>query len=91
MRVLENTQVYRARITGKPIAGRLTQDLVRGGSTPKSIGIFPPAPRLLNVSLEDGGGDNIWINTPAEPPKAVTAYPSLEFPPLADELLVPSE
>lgn len=91
MRVLENTQVYRARITGKPIAGRLTQDLVRGGSTPKSIGIYPPAPRLLNVSLEDGGGNNIWINTPTEPPKAVTSYPSLEFPPLADELVVPSE
>ncbi|MCI5045781.1 MAG: lytic transglycosylase domain-containing protein [Aquisalinus sp.] len=41
-RVLENVQIYRARINEQPIPGELSRDLVRGGGTTTAIGITPP-------------------------------------------------
>ncbi|NHK27550.1 lytic transglycosylase domain-containing protein [Parvularcula flava] len=45
-RVLENTQIYRSQVTGGPIAGKLSQDLVRGGGTTTAIGLSQPSPIL---------------------------------------------
>ncbi|MEZ5916521.1 MAG: transglycosylase SLT domain-containing protein [Parvularculaceae bacterium] len=39
-RVLENTQIYRSRISGGPIAGRLAADIERGGA-PGRVGATP--------------------------------------------------
>ncbi|WP_306253398.1 lytic transglycosylase domain-containing protein [Parvularcula sp. IMCC14364] len=41
-RVMENVQIYRARINSQPITGQLSRDLVRGGGTTTAIGITPP-------------------------------------------------
>ncbi|MBB4659442.1 lytic transglycosylase domain-containing protein [Parvularcula dongshanensis] len=71
-RVLENVQIYRARLDGGVIAGRLTGDLVRGGSAPGAIGKASPAPALVRYA-EAEGMTNV-LSLPAVPPYAVTAY-----------------
>ncbi|MEM9838224.1 MAG: lytic transglycosylase domain-containing protein [Pseudomonadota bacterium] len=56
MRVLENTQVYRARISNVPLGLQLADDLTRGGTaTPAAIGKPVPLPVLWqNAEAVDG-------------------------------------
>ncbi|MEM9170129.1 MAG: lytic transglycosylase domain-containing protein [Pseudomonadota bacterium] len=42
-RVLENTQIYRARLTDRPIPGRLSSDLERGGERRRAGAVDGPA------------------------------------------------
>jgi soluble lytic murein transglycosylase len=51
-RVMENVQIYRARLYDQPIAGALARDLVRGGGTITAIGIDPPSPVLDVLSQQ---------------------------------------
>lgn len=46
-RVLENTQVYRARLAGKPVDVRLIEDLHRAGRTPSNAPAAVPLPATL--------------------------------------------
>ena len=71
MRVLENTQVYRARLGGGPIAGGLTADVTRGGAGPEAIGQPVPTPVLLRVT--DEGPPQDVLAMPEAAPDAVTA------------------
>jgi soluble lytic murein transglycosylase len=81
MRVLENTQVYRARLEGVPLGTRLKEDLIRGGSSPAAIGVVPPAPKLLRVAFEDGGGPDV-LSRPEQRPHAVERFERGDFPPI---------
>ncbi len=53
-RVLENTQIYRARLGDQPIAGRLTADLERGGPRGRTGGDTQVSPVLLLAAAEIG-------------------------------------
>ena len=83
MRVLENTQAYRARLNGIPLGHQAEEDLLSGGNHMAAIGKEIPAPQLLMVSLDDGGGPNI-MNRPKRRPLALERY-DLRFPPLHPE------
>lgn len=48
-RVLENVQIYRARLTGGPIAGQLRTDLERGGRTGRAANVNPPSTILAGL------------------------------------------
>lgn len=76
MRVLENTQAYRARLNQVPLGTRLLDDLSRGAYGRPGFGATPPAPRLLQVSVELGGGPNI-LNRPQRRPTAVSLFEQL--------------
>ena len=54
-RVMENVQIYRARLNNTAIAGQLSRDLVRGGGTVSAIGIRPPTPVLERLSAGSNG------------------------------------
>lgn len=83
MRVLENTQVYRARLNNVPLGTKLSEDIVRGGNTPAAFGTFPPAPKLWQVTYTDEELGPKILNTPDYKPVAVEKLRHLEFPPLA--------
>lgn len=60
-RVLENSQIYRSRLTGEPIAGALARDIERGGGDKRIAAISPVsapgalpdvAPRILAFADE---------------------------------------
>lgn len=76
-RVLENTQIYRARLNGAPIAGLLASDLEIGGPR-KRAGLVPTANyaatlppvsertmKFANAAPEDAAGVHL---APAQPP-----------------------
>ena len=76
MRVLENVQIYRSRLEGGPIAGRLTADLTRGGASPAAIG-QPPGAVLMSVAAEaNPQGDA--LNVPQGSPRAMEAFEGFE-------------
>jgi soluble lytic murein transglycosylase len=55
MRVLENTQVYRSRLTGLPLGIQLADDLTRGGVTSfASIGQPRSVPALFDAAMHVG-------------------------------------
>ena len=81
MRVIENTNVYRARINNTPLGSQIMTDLLRGGNKRSAVGAVPPAPMLLEVSFEEGGGPNI-LNRPSRRPAALDYVPDENFPPL---------
>lgn len=81
MRVLENTQVYRSRITELPLGLQLAEDLTRGSASNfASIGQPVPAP-------------NLWLAADVSGPPII-AHPQLERPPMAlvraEGLMLPS-
>ncbi len=53
-RVLENTQVYRARLNVAPIPGRLSADLGRGGFSKRAAHAVHPSPTLVALAKELG-------------------------------------
>ncbi|GGY51439.1 lytic transglycosylase domain-containing protein [Parvularcula lutaonensis] len=70
MRVLENTQVYRSRITDLPLGLQLTEDLTRGSASSfASIGQPVPAP-------------NLWLAADVSGPPIIT-QPQLDRHPMA--------
>ncbi|MEM9988391.1 MAG: lytic transglycosylase domain-containing protein, partial [Pseudomonadota bacterium] len=88
MRVLENTQVYRSRLTGVPLGQGLAADIARGTDDGFAKGQFPPAPALWQVAL----------TTPSAAPSvqpheflplAVTKYPELKLNILPEEMAAP--
>ena len=80
-RVLENVQIYRARLGGGPIAGRLTDDLTRGGGRASSIANDVPAPRLVEVAATGARADA--LNVPGTLPAAMNAsFPTLHDAPV---------
>ncbi len=85
MRVLENTQVYRARLNGTPMGQLLSEDLVRGGNTQSAFGNFPPAPKLWDIQYTPADPAPSLLNRPAAKPLALARFEALEFPPLAAE------
>ncbi len=52
-RVLENTQIYRARLTGGAIAGSLHADIERGGHRNRAAKISPPSVKLKSLSTKN--------------------------------------
>lgn len=71
MRVLENTQVYRARLSGMPLGIALSEDLTRGSpSTMAVIGKPIPAPQLW-ATADRAGAPLIGHNQRSSPPLAV--------------------
>jgi soluble lytic murein transglycosylase len=60
-RVLENTQIYRGRLSEAPIAGRLSADIERGGSSKRAgllparqyAGTLPPLPERTRKMASD--------------------------------------
>ena len=87
MRVMENVQIYRARLYDQPIAGALSRDLVRGGGTVSAIGITPPSP-ILEIMSQQQRPLQMSSNNGALPPAAGTsvAVPIMPTttPPLTD-------
>jgi len=53
-RVLENTQVYRGRLNAKPIPGRLSADIERGGPKGRIASGRPPSARLAALAQSRG-------------------------------------
>lgn len=53
-RVLENAQVYRGRLNEKPIPGRLSADLERGGPNGRVASGRPPSARLAALAQSRG-------------------------------------
>jgi len=56
-RVLENMQIYRARLNDTPIAGRLSADLERGGATAIAGKLARPSARLDSLRPGDDTRD----------------------------------
>ncbi len=56
-RVLENMQIYRARLNKAPIAGRLSADLERGGATTVAGKLARPSDRLDSLRPPDDARD----------------------------------
>ncbi|MBI1366225.1 MAG: transglycosylase SLT domain-containing protein [Alphaproteobacteria bacterium] len=84
-RVLENAEIYRARLTNAPIAGRLAADLERGGPSKRAgllpnvryADVLPPAPartvRLANGTAGEPGLSNAAAGTIAADDAAADA------------------
>ncbi|MEE4208897.1 MAG: lytic transglycosylase domain-containing protein, partial [Parvularcula sp.] len=81
MRVLENTQVYRARLDGVPLGHRLIEDITRGSaSTPAAIGQPVPAPQLWLVGGRQFGPPPAVETDYEEPPAAMRRVGGLTTP-----------
>lgn len=79
MRVLENTQVYRARLNGVPLGSRLMEDLVRGGNRTRTIG---GSMEPISISFEAGAAAPSILNRPKKRPAALEWFDTAAFPPL---------
>ena len=86
MRVLENTQVYRARLEDRPIAGLLTRDILRGGAKAEAIGGPVPSPTLVRVTDEAPAND--VLRRPKAEPRAMSV--TLAMAPANPDVAVPS-
>ena len=53
-RVLENAQIYRARLKGGAIDGKLARDLTRGGKTGRAGVVNPPSATLFKIAKVNG-------------------------------------
>jgi soluble lytic murein transglycosylase len=77
MRVLENVQIYRSRLEGGPIAGRLAADLTRGGGAAEAIANSGTSLRLAGRA----DGRSSVLALPDAAPEAVSALPEAPPPP----------
>jgi soluble lytic murein transglycosylase len=82
-RVLENTQVYRARLNAAPIAGRLAADLERGGPE-RRAGALPNAPYAAALPPLPERTARFASATPSAPPAPVAATAPADEPAVAE-------
>ncbi len=89
MRVLENTQIYRAQVEGGPIAGKLSRDLTRGGSTTLALEQSPSSPVLAMLERANQSGHKRGrpYKLPAKKPAAASAKLETPLPPSIASIL----
>ncbi len=88
-RVLENTQVYRGRLTAAPIAGKLADDLELGGPG-KRVGALPNEPYQFALPPLPERTARLASAAPSAPPPAAVDVEEPTEEPAAAEAAVPS-
>lgn len=89
-RVLENTQVYRGRLTSGPIAGRLAADLEIGGAPERAGRIASPAYALALPPLPERTA-RLAVASAEDAPPMHTAPGSAALEDIADDAVVADE
>lgn len=89
-RVLENTQVYRARLNDAPIAGRLSADLERGGARRRTA-IHDRQPSAVLAAAAAGHASKPLASLPARTLARAEAYRKREEARLMEKEIAPTK